>query len=75
MPEAPSVRIGCTRPSQAFKSPTTLTERADGAQTVNADAGRAVDGARVGAEPLPQRLVAALAHEVKVELAEVGRKV
>jgi hypothetical protein len=36
IPELPSERIGCSRPSQELKSPTTLTERADGAQTENA---------------------------------------
>ena len=36
MPLEPSERIGCRRPSQELKSPTTLTERADGAQTANA---------------------------------------
>ena len=36
MPDAPSERIGCRRPSQPLKSPTTLTERAFGAQTANA---------------------------------------
>ena len=33
MPDAPRERIGCSRPSQPLKSPTTLTERAFGAQT------------------------------------------
>src|SRR4029079_19201602 len=35
-PDAPSERIGCRRPSQELKSPTTETERAFGAQTANA---------------------------------------
>ena len=36
MPLDPSERIACRRPSQELKSPTTLTARADGAQTANA---------------------------------------
>ena len=36
MPEEPSERIGCTRPSHPFQSPTTLTDRAEGAHTANA---------------------------------------
>ena len=36
IPDAPSDRIGCRRPSQELKSPTTATERAFGAQTANA---------------------------------------
>ena len=36
LPSAPSERIGCSRPSQKLKSPTTLTERAFGAHTANA---------------------------------------
>ncbi len=34
-PLEPSVRIGCARPSQWLKSPTTRTPRALGAQTAN----------------------------------------
>ena len=36
MPDEPSERIGCMRPSQKLKSPTTDTARPDGAQTANA---------------------------------------
>ena len=36
MPAEPSERIGCSRPSQPLNSPTTLAERAFGAQTANA---------------------------------------
>src|SRR5579871_896529 len=36
IPEEPSERIGCRRPSHELKSPTTATERAFGAQTANA---------------------------------------
>ena len=36
MPDAPSERIGCRRPSHELKSPTTETERADGAHTAKA---------------------------------------
>ena len=35
MPDEPSERIACSRPSQELKSPTTLTARADGAHTAN----------------------------------------
>ena len=35
-PAPPSERIGCARPSQKLKSPTSLTPRAFGAQTANA---------------------------------------
>src|SRR5580692_353918 len=34
-PDPPSERIGCARPSQKLKSPTTLTPRALGAHTAN----------------------------------------
>ena len=46
------------------------TERAAGAQTANAVAGDAVDLAQVRAEALVELLVAALAGQVQVELAE-----
>ena len=36
IPDAPSDRIGCRRPSHELKSPTTDTARAFGAQTANA---------------------------------------
>jgi len=36
IPDVPSERIGCRRPSQELKSPTTETERAFGAQTAKA---------------------------------------
>ena len=36
IPEEPRARIGCSRPSQELKSPTTRTARALGAQTANA---------------------------------------
>ena len=58
------------RPSQKLKSPTTDTARADGAQTLNAVPADAVDLAHVRAEPRPQLLVAALADQVQVELAD-----
>ena len=69
-PDAPSERIWCRRPSQLLKSPTTLTERAFGAQTANAVPADAVDLAHVRAELLVQPLVQALGGEVDVELAE-----
>ena len=70
MPEAPSERIGCSRPSQLLKSPTTLTARAFGAQTANAVPATPSTSRHVRAEPLVQLLVPALAGEVEVELAE-----
>ena len=70
MPAEPSERIGCSRPSQELKSPTTLTDRAFGAQTANATPGDAVDLPHVRAELRVELLVAALAGEVQVELAE-----
>ena len=36
IPDAPSERIGCRRPSHELKSPTTEAERADGAHTAKA---------------------------------------
>src|SRR5688500_12623068 len=60
MPLEPSARIGCARPSQKLKSPTTETDLAD--------------RAHVRAELLPQLLVAALADEVQVELADRGQE-
>jgi hypothetical protein len=36
IPDAPSERIGCRRPSHELKSPTTETERALGAHTAKA---------------------------------------
>ena len=36
IPDEPSERIACSRPSQELKSPITLTARADGAHTANA---------------------------------------
>ena len=47
MPLAPSERIGCSRPSHELKSPTTETERADGAHTANAVP------VTVSADPIP----------------------
>ena len=57
-----------------MKSPTTLTERADGAQTANAVPRDPVELAHVGAEPLVELLVAALTDQVQVELAERRRE-
>ena len=55
---------------QPLKSPTTLTARAFGAHTANAVPVGPVDRARMRAERVPQPLVAALADQVQVELAE-----
>ena len=75
MPPEPSERIACSRPSQELKSPTTLTARAAGAQTANAVPLDALVLAHVGAEALVQLLVAALADQVQVELADAwGRR-
>ena len=70
MPEPPSTRIGCRRPSQELKSPTTLTARAAGAHTANEVPATPSMLGRMGAEPLVELLVATLADEVQIELAE-----
>ena len=71
MPESRASASGAARPSHELKSPTTLTARADGAQTANAvPYGSPSTLADVGAEPLVELLVAALADQVQVELAE-----
>ena len=70
MPVEPSERIGCRRPSQELKSPTTETARAAGAQTANAVPATPSMLAHVRAEALVELLVAALADQVQVELAE-----
>ena len=57
MPDAPSERIGWSRPSQPLKSPTTLTERGVRRPDREGDAGDAVDHAGVRAEPRVQLLV------------------
>ena len=74
MPERPSARIGWARPSQPLKSPTTLTARARRRPDGERRARRAVERARMRAERVPQPLVAALADEVQVELAERRRE-
>ena len=70
----PIERIACRRPSQELKSPTTLTARAAGAHTANAVPVHALMLDDVGAEPLVELLVAALADQVQVELAERRRE-
>ena len=70
MPEEPSERIGCRRASQPLKSPTTWTSGAAGAQTANDVPRHALELAHVRAEPRPQLLVAALADQVQVEVAD-----
>ena len=70
IPLEPSERIGCSRPSQLLKSPTTETERAFGAHTANAVPVTPLELANVRAEPLVQLLVAPFADEMQVELAE-----
>ena len=68
-PAPPSERIGCARPSQKLKSPTSLTPRAFGAQTANA----VPVSRRPRAERAPELLVPALADQVQVDLAERGQ--
>ena len=53
-----------------MKSPTTLTARAEGAQTANAVPVHALVLADVRTEPLVQLLVPALADQVQIQLAE-----
>ena len=72
MPEAPSERIGCRRPSQLLKSPTTLTRGRSGAQTANVVPATPVDLADVRAELSVELLVAALARQMQVELARAS---
>ena len=67
-PEVPTWASGLRLPSQLLKSPRTWTSWAAGAQTRKADATRA----DVGAEGLPQLLVASLVDEVDVQLADRG---
>ena len=74
MPDEPSVRIACRRPSQELKSPTTLTARAAGAHTANAVPGTPSVLADVRAEHVVELLVAALADQVQVELADRRRE-
>ncbi len=70
IPDEPSERIGCRRPSHELKSPTTATDARVRRPDRERGAGDAVDLADVRAEPLVERLVAALHREVEVELAE-----
>ena len=65
---------GAMRPSQKLKSPTTETGAAAGAQTANAVPAHALELEHVRAEALPQLLVAALADQVQVELADRGQE-
>ena len=74
MPDAPSERIGCRRPSQELKSPTTEAERADGAHTAKATPVAPSISRDVRAELLVELLVAALAGQVEVDLAERRRE-
>ena len=76
-PVLPSTRIGCAQPDQPSKSPVTRTPCAVGAHTaklvpVTGPGGRVV-AAHVRAEHVPQPLVAALADQVQVDLAERGQ--
>ena len=64
--------MGWTRPSQPFQSPTTRTARAEGAHTANAVPSAPWWHPGVGAEHRPEALVAALADQVDVEVAERG---
>ena len=76
-PVLPSARIGCAQPVQPSKSPVTRTPCAVGRPHREAGAGdragRGVVGAHVRAEHVPQALVAALADQVQVDLAERGQ--
>ena len=73
-PLDPSDRIGCSRPSHELKSPTTETARALGAQTANAVPRDALVLDDVRAELLVELLVAALAHQVQVDVAQRGQE-
>ena len=73
-PELPSMRIGKMRPSQAQKSPTTLTRRAFGAHTAKLTPCDAVDRPRMRAELLPELAMRAFVEEMKVDVAERREK-
>ena len=79
MPDEPSWRMGCSRPSQLLKSPLIRTPLADGAHTAKEvpSIGRGAEplvAVPVGAEHGPQLLVPALVDEVEVHLAEAGQE-
>jgi len=61
--------MGWTRPSQRLKSPTTLTRRALGARR-RSERRDAFECDQVGAEFLVSIVMAALAHQMQIELAE-----
>ena len=69
MPFGTSRRIGCARPFQRLKSPTTLTRSAFGAHTAKYVPVDFADGQRMRAELLEGAIVIALAEQVQIELA------
>src|SRR6202020_2979816 len=70
-PVEPSERMGCSRPSHELKSPTTLTARAARRRPHReGSAGYRPVLSYVGAQPVVELLVAALADQVLVELAD-----
>ena len=73
-PLEPSERIGCRRPSQELKSPTTLTARRPAPTPRTRCRRRRRCSRDVRAEPVVELLVAALADQVQVELAERRRE-
>ena len=64
--------MGWTRPSQPFQSPTTRTARAEGAHTAKAVPSTPWCTRVRAPSTCPEAVVAALAEEVEVELAERG---
>jgi hypothetical protein len=73
-PEPPRTRIGLARPSQALKSPTTLTRSAFGDQTAKRIPGYALELDRVRAEDAVDVPVLALAEQMQVEIAQHRRE-
>jgi glucose-1-phosphate adenylyltransferase len=73
-PEAPRVAIGCTRPSQPLKSPTTETRSAFGRPDPEADAGHAVAALRYRAEAAPGLAQAPGIEQVEVILRGLWHK-
>ena len=74
IPDPPSTRIACRRPSQELKSPTTLTARRGRRPHSERGAQCAVDLAHMRPQPLVDLLVAPLPAEVQIDVPERGRE-
>ena len=73
-PLEPCTAIGCTRPSQRLKSPTTLTRSAFGAQTAKRVAADAVALLEVAAQRAPGLAQAALVEQIQIMPAQHRRE-